>query len=408
MDEVKKMKKRMAQIGVILMLLCGCGKEASVAVNQPMPVAIGTKQYVDVFTGEMVPLGLFEPVQGVYLGSYVEKNTLLEGRMSNYEKIIGQKQAFRVFQYDALGDIGQLELLQCIAAKQTPYIKILPNPTLDLTPIYELVTDLKNHYEMPLFIELLPVTQAVRSCESYRSYYQKAHDILKEELEEAVIVWAIDVERAEEAPLYYPGNTLVDWVGLNVYLPNYLNEEPYVLPVEEKLDFWYKYFQKDKPMMLSTLAISHFSRVDHTYTVQEAKNELDFYYKEMPERYPRIKGILYADVDMHQIKKSGLEDYRLTSDQTLIEAIGKLQAQPIYCHELITQDLQKATQPIKYTCEMLVQEGKYYVDKKTDKQWLTQSIPKEAEVIYDNEGKMYYAIEALEQYQTTQYYDKIH
>ena len=398
------MKKIIAIGLLVLVSLSGCTSEKRTTETMAVPTI--KLDAIDVYTGEMMTLGPYEPTQGVYLGSYIEKNTLLEGSMANYEAVIGQEQAFRVFQYHGLGDLTPVDLLKCIAKQQTPYIKVLPSQTWDLTPIYELVTDLSVTYDLPLFIELLPVTEQVVDADNYKIYYENAYRVIKKELENAVAVWSIDATRAEEVPVYYPGNHMVDWVGLNVYEPNYKNNEPYTLDIEPKIDFWYKYFQKEKPMMLSTLALSHFSRVDHTYTIQNTKNKLAFYYKELPKDYPRIKAILYADIDMKQIKTDGLEDYRITSDESLAQTLSTLQEAPYYLHAVQEQTLKKVTQPIKYTVEQMMQEDRSYIQGEDLPLSLTQNISKEIPVFYDEKGECYYGLDALKQYEGVEYIKK--
>ncbi|MGL4363471.1 MAG: hypothetical protein ACRCSG_09470 [Cellulosilyticaceae bacterium] len=313
---------------------------------------------------ENVSAGHYENENGVYLGAYIEKNQDVENDMEMYEQIMGQDMAFRVFQYKETGDIGNRQILECIASNQVPYIKVLPNKYYDLMPIYEMIGDLNNRYETTVFIELFPVDSRVDDVEMYLEYYENAYKILKKYVQDCVIVWSVDTNTVYESSLYYPGNHLVDWIGLNVVVPSVnadISHDSLAEIPKEEIDFWYKTYQQEKPLMFSNVAVPHFSRVNHTYTIEDAKNKLTYFYDTALNMYPRIRAVLYTDIDMSQVSSNGKEDYRLTSQKKITDHMNKLLNQSRFLSEVEKNDALTIGQQILYTVPSYEINGNIYI-----------------------------------------------
>ncbi|MDF2877805.1 MAG: hypothetical protein K0S30_901 [Clostridia bacterium] len=324
--------KKTISIGIIFLMLIvtmmgfgGCSQkhiyeDETVSVNEISKRDVDMELYVR----EEIELGKYEPFSGIYLGAYVEKNKDINKDILAFEEIIGHTQTFKVFQYTLEEGLSSQEILKCMAQRKVPYIKLLLGKDFDLVPLYRMISDIKASYNVPIFIELFPVSGRLTNPIEYKETYQRAYEVVKKYLEQSVVVWSIDDSRLYDMPLYYPGDEFVDWAGINIYVPQYKNGMRYTNDHVEAVDFWYKSFQKTKPMIISSLAISHYSRVDHTYTLQDAQNKLGLFYKDILSVYPRIKGVLYIDVDMEQVSKSGKEDYRITSQKQLVEYMKKI------------------------------------------------------------------------------------
>ncbi len=312
-------------IGIIFLcctfILSGCMKNDTTVSNTEI-----TKKERDVtiYIKESIHLGTYEPLKGVYLGAYVKEDRNINGDIRKFDTLIGANNIFNVFQYDPEERIESREILKCIAQSKTPYIKVYFKSEGDLTPVYRLAMDLKNAYQTPVFIELFPVNSNISNPRSYKETYEKAYKVIREYIKDAVIVWSITDDKAYESMFYYPGHRYVDWVGLNIYIPRYKSGEAYVYDGEEAIDFFYKSFQSSKPMLVSGLAISHFSRMDHTYTIYDTQQKLVYFYDDLLKKYPRIKGILYADIDMGEVRVNGKEDYTLTGQPKLADTMQQL------------------------------------------------------------------------------------
>ena len=388
--------KKYIPIGIFIcsLVLSGCGQKIKEIQVSNMGSAL-EKSYIDVYIPHKLEAGKYEPKEGVYVGAYVENNIDLDKSMMQYEKKIGKEQAFRVFQYKQSGDLTAQVLLECIAAKQTPYIKVLGNKDYDLIPIYQMIGDLNTRYNTPIYIELFPIEDISIDPVEYQKYYKDAYKLIKKYIEDVVIVWSGNWDAVYHLPIYYPGNDVVDWVGLNVFMPKYKEGKAYKVDVEERIDFWYKMFQNDKPMLLSTLAISHFSRVDHTYTIEDAKNKLNYFYDILCKTYPRIKGILYGDVDMAHVSSKGMEDYRLTSQEKLTSHIEELQSKEHFLSEIVKED-SFVSVPVLYKLSAFKIGEKFYVAEEEAEllcknKLMIRTVPTQI----DDKGKKYYSLDFI-------------
>ncbi len=396
-----------------LLLLClvlgvshisGCATSTA-SNHQEVALDEKTKKQVplELYVEDDIKRGIYEPTTGIYTGAYVEKDANVAGDLLAYEKIVGQTQIFKVFEYNLKESLPSQEILKCIAQKKVPYIKIVLRSDCDLTPLYHLIFDLKGSYNVPVFIELYPLTSQSYTPLQYKKTYQRAYEIIHKYVKQAVIVWSTDETRVLDMPVYYPGDKYVDWVGINIYIPRYKKGERYIYQGTQNLDFWYKNFQHTKPMLISSLAISHFSRVDHVYTISETQEQLDLFYNQVLTSYPRLRGILYMDIDMQEVSKKGQEDYRLTSQPGLIETM-KLLSAPLECLDHLdfeAKDEEKCY--MKYSIIGTYFEDELYISE----EYITSCFPKvplrKISTKQDLSGEIYYAYNELSEYCTCYY-----
>lgn len=386
-------------IGVLCcLLLVGCTTNHmndSNLSSEAILTSTFEERLVDVYIPKQVERGLYEPDKGIYIGAYVENSSIIDQDMKKFEELVGKKHAMRVMQYRSSQDVGGKEMLQCLANKQTPYIKVLMTGDYDLTPIYHLVSDIKTKYEMPIFIELYPLVENMGDPERYKAHYQAAYELIKRHVNDAVIVWSMDMGQVSDYMSYYPGDRMVDWIGLNTYIPQYADGARYNEPFRKNIDLWYKSFQGDKPLILSGVALSHYSRVDHTYRIDETETLLNYFYDTVPELYPRIKGMLYIDVDMSEISKSGKENYALSTQKDLISAYNNLLESDKFIQEIEDLKSGSLTVPMKYTVSVLDVEGDYYMEKEYARVLFNTLDMRKIKYLDYIDGNRYYEIENL-------------
>lgn len=397
--------KKLLLIGNLMSVVCLMGCSEGVFFEN-RPVAIqeeGGREYpIELYVLEGIKSGKYEPETGIYTGAYVQKDDNIQGDLLAYESLVGQEQTFKVFTYKADEGINKQDILRCIAQKKTPYIKILLNSDYDLTPLYQFIFDIRESYHTPIFIELYPLTEKAYAISLYKETYQRAYEILHKYLTDIVVVWSTDETRVVDMALYYPGNSYVDWVGINVYIPKYKGGERYIYQGTSALDYWYKTFQTKKPMMISALAISHFSRVDHTYTIEETKDQLGLFYDTVLNEYPRLKGIIYMDVDMAAVSKIGQEDYRLTDQSTLLEAMRSLSL-PLQIQNTLQVQNPKSTCYMKYRIIGTLFEDELYIPQEYMAACFKNVPLKKLKHVEDLTGQVFYAYQDIQKYSTTYY-----
>ena len=408
--EVSEMR-RLIPLWIILSILLSFWGPIGCKANEP-PNEVATSQVeeqeqqvnIELYIKENIQLGKREPRQGVYLGIYEGEGSNQKGYKS-LEDSLGCHQVFEVMSYNLSSGLPEYAILRCIAENKIPYIKIAFDQQGDLGPLYRMITELKASYSLPVFVELFPIHQGVSDSLLYKQTYRRGYELLKKYLEDVVVVWSIDDGRIYDMPLYYPGDDVVDWAGLNIYIPRYRQGASYVFNRWADLDFWYKSFQKTKPMMISSLGISQFSRIDHTYDLRSVKNYLNKFYKDLPLSYPRIKGILYIDVDMAQIKEQGMDDYRLSTQEELIKHLRSLLKGPLFLQRIEEQvEGLRQGQYMKYsmTAKELGQE--LYLSKKVVTTFFKELSLGKCEVKLDLEGNKYYRLADIKA-QTDLYYE---
>ncbi|OON95776.1 MAG: hypothetical protein ATN36_07565 [Epulopiscium sp. Nele67-Bin005] len=393
------MRRILGIICVVLVLFTGCSRDET----EIPPMEEVTHQEIefkevqlDFYIQEEMALAPYEPMNGVYLGAYVERNAVLDNDIKKFEEQIGQKQAFRVFQYNSDDPISSSDVLECIANKQVPYIKYLFDDTKGINDVYHLIGDLSSVYRTPMFIELYPVTSSMTNPKTYNNQYQEAYQLIKRYLSESTIVWSIDHTRVEDVSIYYPGDEYVDWVGLNMFLPRLRNGEIAQDNYSSIIDMWYKTFQSTKPMMLTSLGVSYFSSEDYIYTTSEAKDKLEYFYSELPEKYPRIKGILYVDANMQEM--GGKEDYRISVETAITSHVNMLMENDIFLHELQTHSDDVADQYIYYSIPALTYGDKYYIESIYAQEIFDPHLLVNVPVFRDLEGTVYYPTDEITKY----------
>ncbi|OON90987.1 MAG: hypothetical protein ATN32_02845 [Candidatus Epulonipiscium fishelsonii] len=376
-------------------ILVGCNKKEEPLIVEPVVYTeeVSKEEILDIYISSEISLEAYEPIEGIYLGAFAEKNKDLNNSIINFEKAIDQEQAFRVFQYTEAQSINAQDILLCIANKQVPYVKYLLNENSS-PKVYEFINDVGAVYSTPLFIELYPVTENIVNPTNYKQQYQEAYNLIKNYLPNATIVWSMDYTRIQDWVAYYPGNSMVDWVGLNVYVPRYKDEVLFDEDIPKIIDMWYKTFQEKKPMIISSLAISHFSNVDYTYIIADAKNQLKYFYQDVPQKYPRIKGILYIDINMQDL--GGTDDYRISIQSELAEYINQLTESPLFLHEIKSEVDLSAKQYITYTLPILIYNDKHYLSQVYATQIFENKTLSQISTFKDLEGMTYYPLEEIQ------------
>lgn len=397
--------KKILLIGSLIISIGGAGCSQKVFFENEEVIrkeSSGREFPMELYVEEDVKPGQYEPETGIYTGAYVQKDNNIKGDLLAYERLTGQKQTFKVFTYNPQEGISKQDILRCIAQKKVPYVKLLLGSSYDLTPLYQFIFDIRDNYHTPIFIELYPLTEKDYSINEYKETYQRAYEILHKYLTDIVIVWSTDETRVMDMAVYYPGNSYVDWAGINVYIPRYKGQDRYVYDGLNSLDYWYKSFQDKKPMLISALAVSHFSKIDHTYSIQETEDHLTLFYQKILGEYPRLKGIIYMDVDMSQISSKGKEDYCLTGQPALLETMKNLST-PLNINVTLQNEVTDAACYMKYSVMGTYFQDELYIAQEYMYSCFKNLPLKKIEHVEDLTGELYYSYADIQKYCKTYY-----
>ncbi|OOB80500.1 MAG: hypothetical protein BEN19_04630 [Epulopiscium sp. Nuni2H_MBin003] len=371
--------------------LVSCAEQEIPIIEEVSNVdTIFKEEKVQLYIKDEYDLGLFEPERGVYLGAYTGNAELTQ---NSFESSVGTDMAFKVFQYTAKNSITNKEILECIANEQMPYIKYLLNEDNIDSSLYHFIGDLSSMYKIPIFIELYPLNEDITDPRKYKENYIKAYQEIKEHVPEAVIVWCVDYDSIEDSLAFYPGDTYLDWAGLNIYMPKYKEDILVEYTIENNIDVWYKLFQDKKPLMISGLAISNYSNIDNAYTIFEAQDKLKYFYEDIPNIYPRIKSILYVDIDMRRY--GGDDDYRITADPKILNHVVDLWDNTIFLEDVISTPNQTAAEYKNYNLPAYTYNDVYYIEEIYLESIIDKHILDKVSVFKDLEGNIYYPLEEL-------------
>lgn len=267
----------------------------------------------------------FEPDAGCLTGAYIVEDRYIGGNMDTFEAMT-EKEHDIYEQTMMLGEsYPMFWVMECAAKEKIPMLRIYPkdrNHPYD-TKALEKTAEAVGKMGIPLLIEFYPIPSSYGEAEEYKEFYRRGKEIFRKKAPFSAFIWSVGAEEQTMAEEYYPGDAWVDWIGLHLY-----EKGGYQQDGEEKIKNWYYTWQKEKPLLLLP-AISHYSSVNATYTEQEGARELMQLYQ-MLSAYPRIKGVIYQDVNMNADapSKAQRENYLITDNTMMLESYQSAMKNP--------------------------------------------------------------------------------
>lgn len=290
--------------------------EASIIMDTPIPDKIPYTVYAQT---KKYGLSLYEPEEGRYAGAYILSDEISE--IEDFEAIAGEH---AIYLYDMkVGDTFPMRwLLSCMANQKTPYIVVNPQNSYDpfnMKVLSELADEIGRFY-VPVYVDLYPnANLQLYDPKEYKDFFKEAYKLFKTQASNAAIVFSSD--QPAEAYLYYPGDDYTDWVGVNIQI----GAEDSAEDIFSNIDNIYYRFQKEKPIMISSCALSHISGENHVYRTDEAAGKLHRFYERIVQRYPRIKGINYININCiekdlsYSNQKLGSDNYLVTDEKLMLD-----------------------------------------------------------------------------------------
>lgn len=329
------MKFKKVFIVFCIVLLAGCNEVTKLdlieepelmPVNQnpqtPIP-AESDKEYEKAYDLKIrtndLKLSKYEPETGCYAGAYILSDKIVDGDISNFEKETGKEHAIYTNNITLGGEFPEKWFLECIAQMKTPCITIDSPDWHDPYDI-ELLTKTAEEigaFNLPVFVRLYPYSKGMGyTAKDYVEFYKQARGIFQELAPNAALVWSVYFEDVYDCGSFYPGDDYVDWVGISVFL-DIINGGEHKDALNYINYFYYNY-QKLKPVMLSELGVSHFTTEDNSYHTAQAAEEIKKLYFAVRKSYPRIKAVIYADLNLAESSKErNSNDYSIMSEDLL-------------------------------------------------------------------------------------------
>lgn len=410
MISMKSYIKRGVIFLFIIQALCGCAnnktnnKLNANDINENIDVDLQAsvkKMPYTSYVQKEIELATYEPLQGAYLGAYVLANPEIEFDISQFEEAVDKTMAIGLRHYQIGDPFPDKWLLECVANKKAPHMVILPRATgspYDKESLEETAKKFENTYGVPVFIEFYPNPKDFRDPTKYMAYFRLAKEIFDQYAPNTVFVWSVDLEDVYDAMLYYPGDDYVDWVGISMYFPIYKNKKKYQANLDERLDYFYNMYKDKKPIMISKLAVSHYSKEDHTFYIDEATAILNQIYIQIPHKYPRIKAINYIDINNIKVapKSAGSDNFRVSTEPKITAAYKNAIKSPHYLEDIQDTKKEKGMQWVQMKTPVYKWENDLYVLEETILYDWAEAITdeiKDCETIIG--GSKYYALDQV-------------
>lgn len=261
-----------------------------------------------------------EPKNGCMLGAHILSDKTINGDITKFETLT-QKNHDSYLYYMRLGEPFPLTwVLECITKNKIPQVILYPPNSyvpFDTELLQQAASDF-GQLDFPMLVQFYPnPSQYGTDTKTYINFFKQAREEFRKKAPNVAFVWSVDSDAVFDCNSQYPGDDYTDWIGINLY-KNSTSTQDYW----KELDFFYNNFQKQKPLMVSQLAVSHYSTANSIYDEKGAAVFIKNIYETIRTKYPRIKAIMYInrnDIDTapyHAVR----DNYQITDNTAVLEA----------------------------------------------------------------------------------------
>lgn len=251
----------------------------------------------------------FEPAEGCYIGAFIENDDSLQGNIERFEGLTKKKHA-SYFTYVGYGRPFPMDWVIKVRERgAAPHIAFEPNNGLDEVVDDEYLRAWARdaaRSQCPIFLRWAsemngPWTAYGKDPAQYREKFRLVARVMKEEAPNVAMLWTPFAEPTRLIPPYYPGDDVVDWVGVNIYSVYVNNGDPlrqahHKDPVDF-LRYIYDNYAARKPIHVSEFAATIFCKGTSMETVDFAISKMTRFYTALREQFPRVKAVNWFSWD---------------------------------------------------------------------------------------------------------------
>jgi hypothetical protein len=162
---------------------------------------------------------------------------------------------------------------------------------------------------------------------AYREKFRMVAELMREEAPNVAMVWTPYCTPLGPIPDYYPGDDVVDWVGVNIYSVHHhdgdRNHPAHREDPAELLKPIYDLYADRKPIQISEYAATHTCKACDSYTADFAMDKMIRMYRSLPTRFPRVKMIYWFSYDTIS-GKAAENNYAVTDDPVIRDTYRRL------------------------------------------------------------------------------------
>jgi len=285
-------------------------------------------------------LAPWEPVQGCYIGAYIDLDRNCRGDIDAFETLVGRKHA-SYFRYVGYGEPFPHEWVAMLHKRQAAaHIAWEPNNGLEAVRDDEYLrgwAQAARFSETPIFLryasEMNGTWQAYSGDpELYKEKWRTVYRVMHEIAPNVAMVWCpFSMPRRTIEP-YYPGDEYVDWVGVNIYSVHHHDGDPTRAGGEDprdELQYVYDLYAQRKPIQICEYAATHYCGACNKWVPSFAVLRAQELYGSLATRFPRVKMVNWFSVDT---LGEGLakNNYSVTDDPTVVASYRDLIANPYF------------------------------------------------------------------------------
>lgn len=301
-------------------------------------------------------LAKYEPVQGAYLGAYIDLDPQLPAsfvdangkkrkRPSDFEARVGREHAMYFF-YLGYGQPTPIDYLRYLTA-QNKYVQIAlePNDGLDQVQEDDYLLNLADDIRQSGAKVFLRFASEMNGDwvnyhgdpELYKEKWKLVTRVMRDRAPNVAMVWCPYALPVSNVMDYYPGDEYVDWVGVNLYNVTFFNQDANspardVSP-RALLRPIYEMFADRKPIMICEYATTHFSALEKRSVPFFAANNILELYQSLQTEFPRVKAIYYFSSNNLHLAHRRNNNYSLLEDPVVLSAYRKATASEHFLSE---------------------------------------------------------------------------
>jgi hypothetical protein len=263
-----------------------------------------------------------EPALGTMLGATLDLDPAIGGNPAKVAGVYGKPDAMALT-YPAWGQMTRL-VTNTMIWEQAPALQVALQPEQGLNAVQDgaylrnFARELKS-FGRPVYLRFGGEmngswTQWYGDPALYKAKFALVARVMREEAPNVAMVWSPNYVGDAQPDDYYPGDDVVDWVGINAYTEPYFLGNPNgatkdadifyqgkrVNPLDKFRAIYDRYAAR-KPIMISETGFGWANRTPALDESQWASGAMDSFYGYLPLVFPRIKAVSYFNVNRTQL-----------------------------------------------------------------------------------------------------------
>lgn len=319
-------------------------------------ISTDLKVYAKTPIGYVTNLAKYEPISGAYFGAPFDLDSQVNNQLIKVRDVYGKTHTGYLM-YIRWG-----EDIQQGTADQAKYLngilQVSWEPPADMKQIkYSDVSNFAKKLKdlgIPVFLRFacemnLTSTQWGSTTPTvYKEKFRLIADTMHKEAPNVAVVWAPNYVPVETIDSFYPGDSYVDWVGINGYTDRYFIGDPnssqlmqdiyyqgyYANPLD-RFKYIYDKYSSKKPIFIAETGVQNYSINTNENFEDWAGNNIKRLYGYLPLIYPRIKAIFYFNVDSSLAPGLGLkQNYSLSKSEKVLSSYVQAIQTPYYLSKI--------------------------------------------------------------------------